>query len=131
MVILEGRAGSQVGTPRRGVRVSRRDAPGTRRFLSCSRLPLLFTLHFAFCLGLYHNHPVKQSIVALDLEGVLVPEIWISVAEKTHIPELRRTTRDEPDYDKLMRARIQILDQHGLKPADIRSEEHTSELQSL
>jgi phosphoserine/homoserine phosphotransferase len=62
---------------------------------------------------------VKQSIVALDLEGVLVPEIWISVAEKTSIPELRRTTRDEPDYDKLMRARIQILDQHGLKLADI------------
>jgi phosphoserine/homoserine phosphotransferase len=62
---------------------------------------------------------VKQSIVALDLEGVLVPEIWISVAEKTKIPELRRTTRDEPDYDKLMRGRIKILDQHGLKLADI------------
>ncbi len=62
---------------------------------------------------------VKQSIVVLDLEGVLVPEIWISVAEKTGIPELRRTTRDEPDYDKLMRARIKILDQHGLKLADI------------
>jgi phosphoserine / homoserine phosphotransferase len=63
--------------------------------------------------------PVKQSIVVLDLEGVLVPEIWISVAEKTKIPELRRTTRDEPDYDKLMRGRIKILDQHGLKLADI------------
>ncbi len=62
---------------------------------------------------------MKQSIVVLDLEGVLVPEIWISVAEKTKIPELRRTTRDEPDYDKLMRARIKILDQHGLKLADI------------
>jgi phosphoserine/homoserine phosphotransferase len=62
---------------------------------------------------------VKQSIVALDLEGVLVPEIWISVAEKTKIPELRRTTRDEPDYDKLMRGRIKILDQHQLKLADI------------
>jgi len=62
---------------------------------------------------------VKQSIVALDLEGVLVPEIWISVAEKTNIPELRRTTRDEPDYDKLMRGRIKILDQHGLKLTDI------------
>ena len=62
---------------------------------------------------------MKQSIVVLDLEGVLVPEIWISVAEKTRIPELRRTTRDEPDYDKLMRARIKILDQHGLKLADI------------
>jgi len=48
-----------------------------------------------------------------------VPEIWIAVAEKTKIPELRRTTRDEPDYDKLMRGRIKILDQHGLKLADI------------
>jgi phosphoserine/homoserine phosphotransferase len=62
---------------------------------------------------------VKQSVVVLDLEGVLVPEIWISVADKTKIPELRRTTRDEPDYDKLMRARIEILDKHGLKLADI------------
>jgi phosphoserine / homoserine phosphotransferase len=62
---------------------------------------------------------VKQSIVVLDLEGVLVPEIWIAVAEKTKIPALRRTTRDEPDYDKLMRSRIEILDQHGLKLADI------------
>jgi phosphoserine/homoserine phosphotransferase len=62
---------------------------------------------------------VKQCVVVLDLEGVLVPEIWISVAEKTGIPELRRTTRDEPDYDKLMRGRIKILDQHGLKLSDI------------
>jgi phosphoserine/homoserine phosphotransferase len=57
---------------------------------------------------------VKQSIVTLDLEGVLVPEIWIAVSEKTGIKELRRTTRDEPDYDKLMKARLNILDQHGL-----------------
>jgi len=62
---------------------------------------------------------VKQSVVVLDLEGVLTPEIWISVAEKTKIPELRRTTRDEPDYDKLMRGRIKILDEHGLKLSDI------------
>jgi len=62
---------------------------------------------------------VKQSIVVLDLEGVLVPEIWIAVAEKTKIPELRRTTRDEPDYDKLMRGRIEILDKLGLKLPDI------------
>jgi phosphoserine / homoserine phosphotransferase len=62
---------------------------------------------------------VKQSIVTLDMEGVLTPEIWIAVAEKTAIPELRRTTRDEPDYDKLMRSRIKILDEHGLKLADI------------
>src|SRR5258708_2241689 len=61
----------------------------------------------------------KQSIVTLDMEGVLTPEIWIAVAEKTGIPELRRTTRDEPDYDKLMRARLKILDQHGLKLSDI------------
>ena len=62
---------------------------------------------------------MKQSIVTLDLEGVLVPEIWIAVAEKTRIPELRRTTRDEPDYDKLMRGRLAILDRHGLKLPDI------------
>jgi phosphoserine/homoserine phosphotransferase len=62
---------------------------------------------------------VKQTVVVLDLEGVLVPEIWIAVAEKTKIPALRRTTRDEPDYDKLMRARIKLLDEHGLKLADI------------
>ena len=63
----------------------------------------------------------KQTIVTLDLEGVLVPEIWIAVSEKTGIPELRRTTRDEPDYDKLMRGRIAILDRHGLKLSDIQS----------
>ncbi|MGE5737243.1 MAG: bifunctional phosphoserine phosphatase/homoserine phosphotransferase ThrH [Acidobacteriota bacterium] len=62
---------------------------------------------------------MKQSIVTLDMEGVLTPEIWIAVAEKTGIRELHRTTRDEPDYDKLMRGRLQILDQHGLKLADI------------
>ena len=58
--------------------------------------------------------PVKQSIVTLDMEGVLTPEIWIAVAERTGIPELRRTTRDEPDYDKLMHYRIEILDRHGI-----------------
>ena len=66
-----------------------------------------------------HSTPVKQSIVTLDLEGVLVPEIWIAVAEKTGIKELRRTTRDEPDYDKLMQGRLKILDAHGLKLSDI------------
>jgi phosphoserine/homoserine phosphotransferase len=64
---------------------------------------------------------VKQSIVTLDLEGVLTPEIWIAVAEKTGIPELRRTTRDEPDYDKLMRGRIRILNEHGLKLSNIQN----------
>ena len=61
----------------------------------------------------------QQTIVTLDLEGVLVPEIWIAFADKTGIPELRRTTRDEPDYDVLMRGRLDILDQHGLKLPDI------------
>ena len=62
---------------------------------------------------------VKQSIVTLDLEGVLTPEIWIAVAEETGIQELRRTTRDEPDYDNLMKYRLNILDQRGLKLSDI------------
>jgi phosphoserine/homoserine phosphotransferase len=53
------------------------------------------------------------------MEGVLTPEIWIAVAEKTGIPELRRTTRDEPDYDVLMRGRLDVLNQHGLKLSDI------------
>jgi phosphoserine/homoserine phosphotransferase len=56
----------------------------------------------------------QQTIVTLDLEGVLVPEIWIAVAERTGIPELRRTTRDEPDYDVLMKGRLEILDRNGL-----------------
>ena len=55
-----------------------------------------------------------MNIVCLDLEGVLVPEIWIAFAEASGIPELKRTTRDEPDYDKLMNYRLQILKEHGL-----------------
>ena len=55
-----------------------------------------------------------MEIVCLDLEGVLVPEIWIAFAEETGIPELKRTTRDEPDYDKLMKYRLNILKEHGL-----------------
>jgi phosphoserine/homoserine phosphotransferase len=62
---------------------------------------------------------VKQTLVTLDMEGVLTPEIWIAVAEKTKIPELRRTTRDEPDYDKLMLYRIDILDRHGITLSQI------------
>jgi phosphoserine / homoserine phosphotransferase len=62
---------------------------------------------------------MRQSIVTLDMEGVLTPEIWIAVAEKTGIAELRRTTRDEPDYDKLMRGRLELLYRHGLKLSDI------------
>jgi phosphoserine/homoserine phosphotransferase len=68
---------------------------------------------------LKHFHAVKQSIVTLDMEGVLTPEIWIAVAEKIGVPELRRTTRDEPDYDKLMRGRLALLDKHGLKLSEI------------
>jgi phosphoserine/homoserine phosphotransferase len=62
---------------------------------------------------------MKQSLVTLDLEGVLVPEIWIAVAERTGIAELRRTTRDEPDYDQLMRYRLEILERRGLGLAGI------------
>lgn len=64
---------------------------------------------------------MKQSIVTLDMEGVLTPEIWIAVAEKADIPELRRTTRDEPDYNKLMRGRLALLNEHGLKLSDIQA----------
>jgi phosphoserine/homoserine phosphotransferase len=59
------------------------------------------------------------QIVCLDLEGVLVPEIWIEVSRRTRIAELARTTRDEPDYDKLMRGRIALLHRHGLRLSDI------------
>ncbi|MBM3407440.1 MAG: bifunctional phosphoserine phosphatase/homoserine phosphotransferase ThrH [Betaproteobacteria bacterium] len=60
-----------------------------------------------------------MQVVCLDLEGVLVPEIWIEFSRRTGIAELSRTTRDEPDYDKLMAFRLRLLDQHGLKLADI------------
>jgi phosphoserine/homoserine phosphotransferase len=60
------------------------------------------------------NDPTRQSLVVLDVEGVLVPEIWIAVAERTGIDALRRTTRDEPDYDLLMRYRLGLLAEHGL-----------------
>ena len=62
-----------------------------------------------------------MQIVCLDLEGVLVPEIWIAFSQRTGIPEFSRTTRDEPDYDKLMRFRLALLRQHGLKLADIQA----------
>jgi phosphoserine/homoserine phosphotransferase len=61
------------------------------------------------------------EVACLDLEGVLVPEIWIAVAERTGVPELRRTTRDEPDYDKLMRWRLGILDERGIRLPDIQA----------
>lgn len=64
---------------------------------------------------------MRPELVCLDLEGVLVPEIWIAVAERTGIAELRRTTRDEPDYNVLMRHRLAILDRHGLTLPDIQA----------
>jgi len=83
-----------------------------------------------FCLGLLSldiagqpcdHGRVKQSIVTLDLEGVLTPEIWIAVSEKTGIERLRLTTRDVPDYDVLMRGRLKILAEHNLKLSDIQA----------
>ena len=62
-----------------------------------------------------------MNLVCLDLEGVLVPEIWIAFSEESGIPELRRTTRDEPDYDKLMRWRLGILKEHGLRLRDVQN----------
>jgi phosphoserine/homoserine phosphotransferase len=62
---------------------------------------------------------MQQTVAVLDLEGVLVPEIWIAVAERTGIDALRRTTRDEPDYDVLMRGRLKLLDEHGLTMSTI------------
>ena len=63
----------------------------------------------------------QPTVACLDLEGVLVPEIWIGVSERTGIAALRRTTRDEPDYDKLMRGRLAILDEHRLGLPDIQA----------
>src|SRR5918995_884322 len=60
------------------------------------------------------TEPTRQHLVTLDLEGVLTPEIWIAVAEACDVPELRRTTRDEPDYDVLMQGRLALLAEHGL-----------------
>lgn len=65
--------------------------------------------------------PARSYLIAADLEGVFIPEIWIAVAERTGLPALRRTTRDEPDYDKLMRERMAILRREGLTLADIQA----------
>ena len=72
------------------------------------------TRYHATMIKLSQNGGETMEIVCLDLEGVLVPEIWIAFAEETGIPELKRTTRDEPDYDKLMKYRLNILKEHGL-----------------
>ncbi len=71
----------------------------------------------------------RQTIVTLDVEGVLVPEIWIAVAERTGVDGLRRTTRDEPDYDVLMRYRLDLLAEHGLTMSTI--EDVIAELEPL
>ena len=63
--------------------------------------------------------PQQQTLVTLDLEGVLIPEVWVATAEASGIEELRRTTRDEPDYDVLMRWRLDVLARSGLKMADV------------
>ena len=62
-----------------------------------------------------------MNVVCLDLEGVLVPEIWVAFAEQSGIPELKRTTRDEPDYDKLMKWRLDVLKEHGLGLKEIQA----------
>ena len=62
-----------------------------------------------------------MNVACLDLEGVLLPEIWIAFAEAAGIPELRKTTRDEPDYDKLMRYRLEVLAEHGMTLPDIQA----------
>ena len=67
-------------------------------------------------LTIYHDkgRKIGMNIVCLDMEGVRVPEIWIEFANESGIPELKKTTRDEPDYDKLMKYRLDILKEHGL-----------------
>lgn len=62
-----------------------------------------------------------MNIVCLDMEGVIMPEIWIEFAKESGIPELKRTTRDEPDYDKLMKWRIGVLKEHGMKLQDVQN----------
>ncbi|MGI9578660.1 MAG: bifunctional phosphoserine phosphatase/homoserine phosphotransferase ThrH [Microthrixaceae bacterium] len=65
------------------------------------------------------DSPRRQTLVTLDLEGVLIPEVWIATAEATGIDDLRRTTRDEPDYDVLMKWRLDVLGRNDLKMADV------------
>lgn len=66
-----------------------------------------------------NDQPPRQTLVTLDLEGVLIPEVWIATAEASGVEELRRTTRDEPDYDVLMRWRLEVLANEGLAMADV------------
>ena len=78
-------------------------------------------VEFPLCGMPPHPWSLSVQLVCLDLEGVLVPEIWIEFSQRTGIPELRRTTRDEPDYDKLMKYRLGILAQHKLGLPDIQA----------
>ena len=78
-----------------------------------------YVIYFLYLI--YIIEEIIMYITCLDLEGVLVPEIWIAFADAVGIPELRRTTRDEPDYDKLMKYRIDILKQHGLGLKEIQA----------
>jgi phosphoserine/homoserine phosphotransferase len=82
-------------------------------------MPGSFRLTLPFFAAILGAMPTQPLIACLDLEGVLVPEIWINVAERTRIPELRLTTRDEPNYDVLMKRRLKILEEHKLKLADL------------
>ena len=86
----------------------------------------LFSSAFRLSVGaeyVYTNQNMTRQpvLIAADLEGVFLPEIWISVAERTQLPELRLTTRDVPDYDRLMHYRMEILDRHGLTLSDIQA----------
>ena len=78
------------------------------------RFSIMYTITKQLCTLRVSERTMDMKLVCLDLEGVLVPEIWIAFSEATGIPELRRTTRDEPDYDKLMQFRLGILKEHGL-----------------
>nr|VFK79879.1 MAG: phosphoserine phosphatase [Candidatus Kentron sp. SD] len=88
-------------------------APKTRSLSVQARSASIFPLYE------YHGR-LNVEIACLDLEGVLVPEVWIGVAERTGISELRATTRDVPDYDVLMRQRLSIIENHGLTLSDVR-----------
>ena len=78
------------------------------------RFSIMYTITKQLCTLRVSERTMDMKLVCLDLEGVLVPEIWIAFSEATGIPELRRTTRDEPDYDKLLQFRLGILKEHGL-----------------
>jgi len=102
--------------------------PGVKSH-GASGIYFLFGVHVVKTVSVTNAREPNQGIVALDVEGVLIPEIWIAVAERTGIEDLKRTTREEPDYDKLMLGRLEILRTHGLTMSLI--EEVMSELKPL